>query len=112
MSDAVVDRLRRALPAIGGLTLFAIALGVLENRMEFGLTGKRAVVTGSTAGIGFAIAEALSREGAGVVVNSLLKRFATPDEVAAVVAFVASARSAAINGAALRAEGGVIRSIL
>jgi NAD(P)-dependent dehydrogenase (short-subunit alcohol dehydrogenase family) len=44
--------------------------------------------------------------------SSLLKRFETPEEVAAVVAFVASGRSIAINGAAVRAEGGVIRSIL
>ncbi len=44
--------------------------------------------------------------------SSLLKRFETPEEVAAVVAFVASGQSIAINGAAVRAEGGVIRSIL
>jgi NAD(P)-dependent dehydrogenase (short-subunit alcohol dehydrogenase family) len=44
--------------------------------------------------------------------SSLLKRFETPEEVAAVVVFVASGRSIAINGAAVRAEGGVIRSIL
>jgi NAD(P)-dependent dehydrogenase (short-subunit alcohol dehydrogenase family) len=44
--------------------------------------------------------------------SSLLQRFATPDEVAAMVAFVASPLSSATNGAALRAEGGVVRSIL
>jgi NAD(P)-dependent dehydrogenase (short-subunit alcohol dehydrogenase family) len=44
--------------------------------------------------------------------SSLLRRFATPDEVAALVAFVASPLSAATNGAALRAEGGLVRSIL
>jgi NAD(P)-dependent dehydrogenase (short-subunit alcohol dehydrogenase family) len=43
--------------------------------------------------------------------SSLLKRFETTEEVAAVVAFVASAQSAAINGAAVKAEGGVVRSI-
>ncbi len=43
--------------------------------------------------------------------SSLLKRFETPEEIAAVVTFVASAQSAAISGAAVRAEGGVIRSI-
>ncbi len=42
--------------------------------------------------------------------SSLLKRFATPDEVAALVAFVASPLSAATNGAALRVDGGVVRS--
>jgi len=44
--------------------------------------------------------------------SSLLQRFATPDEVAALVAFVASPVSSATSGAALRAEGGVVRSIL
>jgi NAD(P)-dependent dehydrogenase (short-subunit alcohol dehydrogenase family) len=43
--------------------------------------------------------------------TSLLKRFETPDEVAAVVAFVASTQALVINGAAVRAEGGVIQSI-
>lgn len=37
--------------------------------MDLGLTGKRALVTGSTAGIGFATAEALAREGVRVIVN-------------------------------------------
>jgi NAD(P)-dependent dehydrogenase (short-subunit alcohol dehydrogenase family) len=44
--------------------------------------------------------------------TSLLRRFATPDEVAALVAFVASPLSSVTNGAALRADGGVVRSIL
>ncbi len=44
--------------------------------------------------------------------SSLLKRFATIDEVAAMVTYIASPLSSATNGAALRVEGGVIRSIL
>jgi len=44
--------------------------------------------------------------------SSLLKRFETPEEVAAVVAFLASTQSITINGAAVRADGGVVRSIL
>ena len=43
--------------------------------------------------------------------TSLLKRFETPEEIAAVVAFVASTQSVAINGAAVRAEAGVVQSI-
>jgi NAD(P)-dependent dehydrogenase (short-subunit alcohol dehydrogenase family) len=43
--------------------------------------------------------------------SSLLKRFETPEEVAAVVAFVASTQAGVINGAAVRAEGGVVQSI-
>jgi NAD(P)-dependent dehydrogenase (short-subunit alcohol dehydrogenase family) len=37
--------------------------------MDFKLQGKRALVTGSTQGIGFAIAQGLAREGAAVVLN-------------------------------------------
>ena len=43
--------------------------------------------------------------------SSLLQRFATTDEVAALVTFLASPLSSAINGAALRVEGGIVRSI-
>jgi NAD(P)-dependent dehydrogenase (short-subunit alcohol dehydrogenase family) len=42
--------------------------------------------------------------------TSLLKRFATPEEVAAMVTFVASPLAAATNGAALRVDGGVVKS--
>lgn len=44
--------------------------------------------------------------------SSLLKRFASPEEVAAMVVYVCSPRASATNGAALRVEGGVVRSIL
>jgi len=44
--------------------------------------------------------------------SSLLKRFASTDEVASLVIFMASPLSSATNGAALRVDGGVIRSIL
>ena len=44
--------------------------------------------------------------------TSLLRRFATTEEVAAMVTFVCSPQSAATNGAALRVDGGVVRSIL
>jgi NAD(P)-dependent dehydrogenase (short-subunit alcohol dehydrogenase family) len=43
--------------------------------------------------------------------SSLLQRFATIDEVAALVTFVANPLSSATNGAALRVDGGVLRSI-
>jgi NAD(P)-dependent dehydrogenase (short-subunit alcohol dehydrogenase family) len=43
--------------------------------------------------------------------SSLLQRWATVDEIAAVVAFLCSPSAAAINGAAQRVDGGIIRSL-
>ncbi len=42
--------------------------------------------------------------------TSLLKRFATPDEVAPLVLFLCSPLSAATNGAALRVDGGAVKA--
>jgi NAD(P)-dependent dehydrogenase (short-subunit alcohol dehydrogenase family) len=42
--------------------------------------------------------------------SSLIKRFAAPEEVATLVAYVASPLASATTGAALRVDGGVIRS--
>ena len=42
--------------------------------------------------------------------TSLIKRFATPEEVASLVAYIASPLASATTGAALRVDGGVIRS--
>ena len=44
--------------------------------------------------------------------SSLIQRFATNEEVANMVAYVASPLSSATNGAALRVDGGVVKSIL
>jgi NAD(P)-dependent dehydrogenase (short-subunit alcohol dehydrogenase family) len=43
--------------------------------------------------------------------SSLIQRFATPEEVAAMVTFVCSPLASAVNGAALRVDGGVVRAI-
>src|SRR5690348_12680489 len=70
--------------------------------MDLGLTGKRALVTGSTAGIGFATAEALAREGARVIINgrtqarvdsalALLRRNVPNAQVEGIVADVSGA---------------------
>jgi NAD(P)-dependent dehydrogenase (short-subunit alcohol dehydrogenase family) len=43
--------------------------------------------------------------------TSLLQRWAEPREIAAQVAFLCSERASAINGAAQRADGGIVRSL-
>jgi NAD(P)-dependent dehydrogenase (short-subunit alcohol dehydrogenase family) len=42
----------------------------------------------------------------------LLRRFETPDEIANLVLFICSPLASATNGAALRVDGGVLRSIV
>ena len=44
--------------------------------------------------------------------SSLIKRFASTEEVASLVVYMASEQSAATTGAALRVDGGVVRSVL
>jgi 3-oxoacyl-[acyl-carrier protein] reductase len=44
--------------------------------------------------------------------TSIIQRLIRPEEVAAFVTFVSSPLSSAINGAALRADGGLVRSIV
>jgi NAD(P)-dependent dehydrogenase (short-subunit alcohol dehydrogenase family) len=43
--------------------------------------------------------------------TSLLQRFAEPEEIAATVAFVCSPLASVMNGAAVRAEGGLLRNL-
>lgn len=54
--------------------------------MDLKLTGKTALITGSTAGIGFAIARQLAAEGANIIINGR-----TPERVAAAVATLEAA---------------------
>src|SRR3984957_19572207 len=44
--------------------------------------------------------------------SSLLKRFATIDEVASMIVYLASALASATTGSAIRVDGGVVRAIL
>jgi NAD(P)-dependent dehydrogenase (short-subunit alcohol dehydrogenase family) len=43
--------------------------------------------------------------------SSVIQRFATPDEVGAMIAYVCSVQASATTGAALRVDGGVVRAI-
>ena len=101
----------------------AIARGLAETVAGTGVT-VNSILAGPTASEGASqFVESLARQQgvtkaeierqffASVRPSSLLKRFETPEEVAAVVAFVAGAQSVAINGSAVRAEAGVVRSI-
>jgi NAD(P)-dependent dehydrogenase (short-subunit alcohol dehydrogenase family) len=44
--------------------------------------------------------------------TSIIQRFATPDEVAALIAYLCSAQASATTGAAMRVDGGVVRAIV
>jgi len=101
----------------------AVARGLAESVAGTAIT-VNSVLPGPTVseGVGtfvdqMAAAQKISREAVEqeffrhVRPTSLLRRFETPAEIASVVAFVASPLASAINGASIRAEGGVVRSI-
>ena len=67
--------------------------------MDLQLTGKTALVTGSTAGIGYAIAERLAREGAHVVINGRTEA-RVADAVARIKETLAGAGGADVSGVA------------
>lgn len=48
----------------------------------------------------------------GALGSSLIKRFISPTEIANLVVFLASERSSAITGAALRVDGGIVRTLV
>jgi NAD(P)-dependent dehydrogenase (short-subunit alcohol dehydrogenase family) len=102
----------------------AIARGLAESVAGTGVT-VNSILVGPTASEGAEVfVEAMAKKQnvtraeiekqffASVRPTSLLKRFETPEEIASVVAFIASTQSATIQGAAVRADGGVVRSIL
>jgi NAD(P)-dependent dehydrogenase (short-subunit alcohol dehydrogenase family) len=101
----------------------AVARGIAESVAGTGVT-VNSVLPGPTASEGagefvesLTIQQSKSREAVErdffehARPSSLLKRFATVEEVAAMVTYVAGDPSSATNGAALRVDGGVIRAI-
>ncbi len=77
--------------------------------MKIDLTGKRAIVSGSTAGIGFAIAEGLARSGAHVTLNGRTQ--ARVDAALQALAGVAPGAKAAGIAADLATAAGVERFV-
>jgi NAD(P)-dependent dehydrogenase (short-subunit alcohol dehydrogenase family) len=102
----------------------AIARGLAESTIGSGVT-VNSVLPGPTASEGVETFVAQMAEAKGVDFkamereffstarpSSLLQRFATPVEVAAMIVYVCSPVASATNGAALRVDGGVVRSIV
>lgn len=102
----------------------AVARGLAERTAGTGVT-VNTVLPGPTMseGVGDFVRELARGRGVdGAVVereffqkvrpSSLIRRFASPDEVADMIVYVASSRASATNGAALRVDGGVVRAIL
>ncbi len=100
----------------------AIARGIAESTAGTGVT-VNSVLPGPTASEGVSdfvrafaerqnqSAEEFEREFFRTVrPTSLLKRFQSPEEIAAFVALVCSPRGSGVNGSALRVDGGVVRS--
>lgn len=101
----------------------AIARGIAESVAGTGVT-VNSILVGPTDSEGVAtFVESFARQQGITTVEfekqffqkvrptSLLKRFETIEEIGAVVAFVASTQALTINGSAVRAEGGVVKSI-
>jgi NAD(P)-dependent dehydrogenase (short-subunit alcohol dehydrogenase family) len=101
----------------------AVARGLAESLAGTGVT-VNSVLPGPTAseGVGEFVSRLAAKQGVDAATvereffetgrpTSILKRFTTPDEVAAMIAYVCSARAAATTGAALRVDGGVVRAI-
>ena len=101
----------------------AVARGLAETLIGTGVT-VNSVLPGPTAseGVGGFVAQMAAVRGADAASvereffattrpSSVLQRFATPDEVAAMIVYVCSVPASATTGAALRVDGGVVRAI-
>lgn len=100
----------------------AVARGIAETVAGTGITVNSVLpgptLSRSVGGFVEALAEAGGKSADAVETEffqhmrptSLIKRFATPEEVAALVAYIASPRASATTGAALRVDGGIVKS--
>ncbi|HYC32287.1 MAG TPA: SDR family oxidoreductase [Gemmatimonadales bacterium] len=102
----------------------AIARGIAESTAGTGIT-VNSVLAGPTASEGVtAFVEELGRSRGmdreamerdffeSARPSSLLRRFATPDEIASAIVYLCGEPASATTGAAVRADGGVVRAIL
>jgi NAD(P)-dependent dehydrogenase (short-subunit alcohol dehydrogenase family) len=101
----------------------AVARGLAETLARTGVT-VNCVLPGPTAseGVGEFVARMAAERGVDAATmereffatarpSSVLQRFASPDEVASLIAYVCSTRASATTGAALRVDGGLVRTI-
>ncbi|MEH2046125.1 SDR family NAD(P)-dependent oxidoreductase [Nostoc sp.] len=98
-----------------GLAEMTVGTGVTVNSVLPGPTRSEGVedfITNLAQERGITRAEVEAEFFQNVRPSSLIKRFATNEEVAAIVVYLSSPVASATNGAALRVDGGVIRSIV
>jgi NAD(P)-dependent dehydrogenase (short-subunit alcohol dehydrogenase family) len=101
----------------------AVARGLAETLAGTGVT-VNSVLPGPTAseGVGGFVAQMAADRGVDAATvereffatarpSSLIRRFATPEEVAAMIVYVCGVPASATTGAALRVDGGVVRAI-
>lgn len=101
----------------------AVARGLAETLVGTGIT-VNSVLPGPTAseGVGGFVAQMAASRGVDTASvereffatarpSSILQRFTTPDEIAAMIAYVCGVPASATTGAALRVDGGVVRAI-
>jgi NAD(P)-dependent dehydrogenase (short-subunit alcohol dehydrogenase family) len=101
----------------------AVARGLAETLAGTAVT-VNSVLPGPTAseGVGGFVAELAASRGVDAATvereffrtarpSSIIQRFASPDEVAVLIAYVCSVPASATTGAALRVDGGVVRAI-
>ncbi|MEH1861715.1 MAG: SDR family oxidoreductase [Nostoc sp.] len=98
-----------------GLAEMTVGTGVTVNSVQPGPTRSEGVedfITNLAQERGITRADVEAEFFQNVRPSSLIKRFATSEEVAAIVVYLSSPVASATNGAALRVDGGVIRSIV